>query len=135
MKEKVVKHHLKTTEVLLGPDGLELTDFDICKGTGVTNCFKSHTNSWCPHFFQEKVFLMFGLKFTLSDVTSFLPDNLPGLKKNYAQAWGNQSHKFSGNKQMQMMFTTEEFLEVAIGYRKLVWVGCEPTTTEYIYIL
>ena len=78
---------------------------------------------------------MFGLKFTLSDVTSFLPDNLPGLKKNYAQAWGNQSHKFSGNKQMQMMFTTEEFLEVAIGYRKLVWVGCEPTTTEYIYIL
>ena len=28
---------------------------------------------------------MSGLKFTLSDVTSFLPDNLSGLKKNYNQ--------------------------------------------------
>ena len=29
---------------------------------------------------------MSGLKFTLTDVTPFLPDNLSGLKKNYIQA-------------------------------------------------
>ena len=30
---------------------------------------------------------MSGLKFVLSDMTSFLPDNLSGLKKIYIQAW------------------------------------------------
>ena len=40
---------------------MNLPKFDIYQGTGATNCFKSHTNSWCPHFFQEKV---------LSDVRS-----------------------------------------------------------------
>ena len=39
---------------------MSLPKFDIYQGTGVTNYFKSHTNS-CPHFFQEKV---------LSDVRS-----------------------------------------------------------------
>ena len=29
---------------------------------------------------------MSGLKYTLSDITSFLPNNLFGLKKNYIQA-------------------------------------------------
>ena len=29
---------------------------------------------------------MSGLKFTLSDVTSFLPENLSGLKKKYFEA-------------------------------------------------
>ena len=32
-------------------------------------------------FFKIKFSLMTDLKFTLSDVTSFLSDNLPGLKK------------------------------------------------------
>ena len=31
-------------------------------------------------FFNKKFYLMSGLKSTLSDVTTFLPDNLPGLK-------------------------------------------------------
>ena len=37
-------------------------------------------------FFSEKrfVFLISGLKFTLSNVTSFIADNLSGLKKLYA---------------------------------------------------
>ena len=30
---------------------------------------------------------MSDLTFALSGVTSFLPSNLPGLKKNYIQAW------------------------------------------------
>ena len=40
-----------------------------------------------PSFFFKKMFcLMSALKFTLSDVTSFLTDNLSGLKKSYIQA-------------------------------------------------
>ena len=49
------------------------------------NCFKNHTNSLYSvvfvFFFQEKKFcLMSSLKFTLSDVTLFLPDSLSWLK-------------------------------------------------------
>ena len=55
---------------------------------------------------------MSGLMFTLSGVTSFLPDNLSGVKKLYLGL--RQSHEFSGNEQMQMVYTTEPFLEVAI---------------------
>ena len=48
------------------------------------NCFKNHTNSLYSVFFffpQEKKFcLMSSLKFTLSDVTLFLPDSLSWLK-------------------------------------------------------
>ena len=41
----------------------------------------------CFFFYQKKKFcLMSGLKFTLSNETSFLPGNLSGLKKNYIQA-------------------------------------------------
>ena len=40
-------------------------------------------------FFNKKFCLLSGLKFILIAVTSFQPDNLPGLKKNYIQAWGN----------------------------------------------
>ena len=36
-------------------------------------------------FFNKKFCLMSGLKFTLSDATSLLPDDLSGLKKNYIQ--------------------------------------------------
>ena len=60
--------------------------FDICQGTVAPNCFKSHTNSPCSDFFEKKVSLMSGLEFTLSTVTSFLLDNLSGLKKSYIQA-------------------------------------------------
>ena len=58
-----------------------LSKFDIYQGTVASNSFKSHTNFWCLDFF-----VMSGLKFTLSDATSFLPDNLPGLKK-YIRTW------------------------------------------------
>ena len=36
-------------------------------------------------FFNKKFCLMSGLKFTLSDATSLLTDDLSGLKKNYIQ--------------------------------------------------
>ena len=35
---------------------MSLLKFDIYQGTGAPNCFKNHKNSWCPHFFKEKVF-------------------------------------------------------------------------------
>ena len=39
-------------------------------------------------FLKEKFCLISGVKFTLSHVTSFLPDNLSWLKKkNYIQVW------------------------------------------------
>ena len=34
---------------------ISLPKFDIYQGAGATNYFKSHINSLCPHFFQEKV--------------------------------------------------------------------------------
>ena len=55
---------------------------------------------------------MSGLKFTSLDITCILSDNLSGLKKLYSDL--KQSHKFSGNKQMQMLLNTEESLEVGI---------------------
>ena len=60
-------------------------EFANYQGTVASNCFKSHTNSRCPDFFQKKVCLVSGLKFTLCDVTSVLPENLSWLK-NYIQA-------------------------------------------------
>ena len=56
---------------------------------------------------------MSALKFTLSDVTSFLTDNLSGLKKKLYSGL-RQSHELSRNEQMQIVVTFEEFLEVAI---------------------
>ena len=58
-----------------------LPKFDVKRDTVASDCFKSHTNSWYPDFFQKKVFLMFGLKFTLCNLTSFPPDNLSSLKE------------------------------------------------------
>ena len=63
---------------------MSLPKFGIHEGTGATNCFRSLINCCCPHFFQEKFCLMSGLKFTLSDVTSFLPNNLFELKIFYS---------------------------------------------------
>ena len=45
----------------------------------------SHINSWCPDFFQKKVLSDAGVKFTLSNMTSFLPDNMSGIKKNISR--------------------------------------------------
>ena len=63
---------------------------DIYQGLVAPSCFKSHTNSSCHDFFPKKktkkFCVMSGLTFTLSDVTSFLLDNMSGVKKNYIQA-------------------------------------------------
>ena len=61
-----------------------LPEFDNYQGTVAPNCFKSHANSRCPDFFQEKVCLVSCLKFTLYDVTSVLPENLSWFKKLYS---------------------------------------------------
>ena len=65
-----------------------LAKFDIHQGKLAPSCFKSHTNSRCPDFFQKKKFcLTTGLKITFSDIPSFLSDNLPRSKKHYIPAW------------------------------------------------
>ena len=85
----------KTAEILLDADGQCIPRFDIYQIPVALNCFKSHTNSLCLIFFFKKK--MPGLKITLSDVTSFLPDNLSGLEKNYVQVWfGGRLGKFKG---------------------------------------
>ena len=58
-----------------------LPEFDTYQGTVAPNCFKSHTNSRCPDFFQKNACLVSGLKFTLCDVTSILPESISWLKK------------------------------------------------------
>ena len=56
---------------------------------------------------------MSGQKFIFSDVTSLRPDDLSGPKK-YIYSVLRLSHEFSENAQMQMVFTTEQVLEIAI---------------------
>ena len=81
--------------------------FDNCHGTGDPTCFKNHANSWCPDIPQ--FCLMSGLKFTLPNVISFLPDNLSGvLKKLYSGLHCNVRPKstfetFSSPKQMDRL--------------------------------
>ena len=58
---------------------------DIYQDVVTSNCFVRHTNACRADFFL-KFSLMSGLKFTWYGVTSFHPDNLSGLKKNYIQA-------------------------------------------------
>ena len=74
---------------------------DIYQGNIAPNCLKNHINSWYPNFFQKKFCLMSGLTFPLSDVKSFLPDNLSWLLKKYIFRLVKQSHhtskKFSSN--------------------------------------
>ena len=68
--------------------------FNIYQGAVAPNCFKSHTNSWCPDFFQKKkLCLMSGMKFTFSDLTLFLPDNLPWLKKDIFRPGQRKKYK------------------------------------------
>ena len=54
---------------------------DIYQSTVAPNCFESNINSWCPDFFQKPFCLVSGMKLTLSDVKSLLPD------KSYIQVW------------------------------------------------
>ena len=59
-----------------------LPKFDVYQGTLTPNYFKSYTQTLdVLHLFQKTFCLMSGLKLTLRDVTSFLRDNLFGLKK------------------------------------------------------
>ena len=67
---------------------MSLPRFDIYQGTGAANCLKNHTDSWCPYFFKKIFCLMSSLKFTMSDVTSLLLDNL-SAHKIYIQTWGS----------------------------------------------
>ena len=78
-----------------------LPKFDAYQGAIARSCFKSHTNFWFPYFFQKKVCLKSSLKFTLFDVTSVLPDNLSGIKKNYFQTCAEiNTLSFNSPKQM-----------------------------------
>ena len=67
------------------PMGMCLPKFDIYPGTVARNCFKNHANLDALTFFKKKFCLLSGLKFTMPDVISFLPDSLSELKK-YIQA-------------------------------------------------
>ena len=72
---------------------------------------------------------MSSLKFILSEAASLLPDDLSGLEIYiYIQ---RQSHEFSENQQMKMVFTTEEFLEVAIKCWFEWDLNPQPTTTKF----
>ena len=74
---------------------------------------------------------MSGLKFTLPDVTSFLPDNLSGLIIFNLK----QSHEVRGSEQMQMVFTITKVLEVAIEVARSIYNYACMHTYIYIYIL
>ena len=107
--EKATKCSLKATEVLLNADG-HVHTIEIFQGTVTPNCFKSHTCSWCPDFFQKRFCLMSGLKIFLSNITPFLPDNLPGLKKNIfrpgfcCNAWNDESFTINSGTRVGVSF-------------------------------
>ena len=63
-----------------------LPKFDIYDGKITVNCFKSYPNSFSWFFFKRKFCLMYGFKFTLSEVASFLMEKLLVLKKSCIQA-------------------------------------------------
>ena len=62
---------------------MSLTKFDIyqCINQKLQIVLRATQTLDVLIFFNKKLCLMSGLKFTLSDVTSFLPDNLSRLKK------------------------------------------------------
>ena len=71
---------------------------------------------------------MSGLKFALSNVASFLPDNLFGTEISIFRSeaitlvWQNEL--------VRIIFT--KYWEIyRSSYRKLVWMGFGPTTTEF----
>ena len=69
-----------------------LPKFDTYQGTVAPSCFKSHLNSRCPGFFQKKVYLVSGLKFTSCDITSVLAESLSCLQKLYS---GLYEHRYT----------------------------------------
>ena len=79
-----------------------LPRFDIYQEITDPNCFKSYTSSWCLGFLEKKFFVMSALKFTLSDVTTFLPENLSGLKKKiYSDLiWGRPLKRIEESSKM-----------------------------------
>ena len=84
MKEKTIKCYSKTTEVLLEADGGELTCkliFTMLQELQIASGATQTLHVFI--FFNKKFCLMSSLKFTLSGVTLFLPDNLSGLKNIY----------------------------------------------------
>ena len=85
---------------------MNLLKFDIYQGTGATNVLRATQTLDVLINFKKKFCLMSGQKLTLSDATSLLPDDLSGLKK-YIYSDLRQSHEFSENEQMQMVFTIE----------------------------
>ena len=72
---------MKTSEVLLDADRYVLTYVLYLPRYSISKLFQSHTSAWCTNFYQEKVLSDAGLKLILSNTSSFLPDNLSGLKK------------------------------------------------------
>ena len=58
-----------------------LPKFDIYQGTVAPNFLRAKQTLDVLIFFKKRFCLMPSLKFTLSDVTTFRPDNLSGLKK------------------------------------------------------
>ena len=76
-REKTTKCSLKTTDFLLDAYEHVLTEIWYLSQT------QTNTQTLDDLIVFKKQFcLMSDLKFTLFDVTSFLPDNLSGLKKN-----------------------------------------------------
>ena len=71
VREKATKCSLKATEILWMLIDICLPKFDLYQGTVALDVLI---------FFKKEFCLVSGLKFTLSDVPSFLPDNLSGLK-------------------------------------------------------
>ena len=93
MKEQATKYYLKTPEVLLDADDMNLPMFDIYQCRKQLQIVLRATQILDVliffFFFKKKFCLMSGLKFTLSDATLLLLDNLSGLKKNYIQTRRN----------------------------------------------
>ena len=59
-----------------------LPKFNIYQNAGAPNCLNATETLDALIFFIKKFCMMFSLKFTLSDVTSFPPYYLSGLKKS-----------------------------------------------------
>ena len=74
---------------------------------------RAFINSWYPHSFQENVLFDNGPEIHLCwRNIIFTRQSVWASKKSYLGL--RQSHEVSGNEQMQIVFITEEFLEVAI---------------------
>ena len=67
---------------------------------------------------------------TLSYVTSFLPDNMSGLKKSFIQVWGNHISVEEMNRRCWCLPLTNFYKFFRSSYGRLVWVEFEPTTTK-----